>query len=93
MYVNANRYYDLNEDGVQDVYFHTGTVPSPSIPGVVYHNITAGNSSQRSLQNGTFGLLQWQMNIVRVWNERLYLRPIAASDLVVNAKLGQNPGW
>jgi hypothetical protein len=93
MYVNANRYYDLNEDGVQDVYFHTGTVPSPSIPGVVYHNITAGNSSQRSLQNGTSGLLQWQMNIVRVWNERLYLRPIAASDLVVNAKLGQNPGW
>lgn len=93
MYVTANKYYDLNEDGVQDVYFHTGTVPSPSIPGVVYHNITAGNSSQRSLQNGTTGLLQWQININRVWNDRLYLRPIAASDLVVNSKLGQNPGW
>jgi len=93
MYVNANRYYDLNEDGVQDVYFHTGTVPSPAIAGVIYHNITAGNSSQRSLQNGTSGLLQWQINIVRVWNDRLYLRPIAASDLVVNPKLGQNPGW
>jgi starch-binding outer membrane protein, SusD/RagB family len=93
MYVNANRYYDLNEDGVQDVYFHTGTVPSPAVAGVIYHNITAGNSSQRSLQNGTSGLLQWQINIVRVWNDRLYLRPIAASDLVVNPKLGQNPGW
>jgi hypothetical protein len=93
MYVNANRYYDLNEDGVPDVYFHTGTVPSPAIAGVIYHNITAGNSSQRSLQNGTSGLLQWQINIVRVWNDRLYLRPIAASDLVVNPKLGQNPGW
>lgn len=93
MYVTANRYYDLNEDGVQDVYFHTGTLPSPTIPGVVYHNISAGNSSQRSLQNGTSGLLQWQININRVWNDRLYLRPIAASDLVVNPKLGQNPGW
>jgi hypothetical protein len=93
MYVNANKYYDLNEDGVQDVYFHTGTLPSPTIAGVIYHNITAGNSSQRSLQNGTSGLLQWQINITRVWNDRLYLRPIAASDLVVNPKLGQNPGW
>jgi len=93
MYVNANRYYDLNEDGVQDVYFHTGTVPSPAIAGVVYHNITAGNSSQRSLENGATGLLQWQITINRVWNDRLYLRPIAASDLVVNSKLLQNPGW
>ncbi|MBL0940377.1 MAG: RagB/SusD family nutrient uptake outer membrane protein [Gemmatimonadaceae bacterium] len=93
MYTVANRYYDLNEDGVQDVYFHTGTLPSPQIAGVNYHNITAGNSSQRTLQNGTSGLLQWQINIVRVWNDRLYLRPIAASDLVVNPKLGQNPGW
>ncbi len=93
MYVNANQYYDLNEDGVQDVYFHTGTLPSPTIAGVNYHNITAGNSSQRSLSNGTNGLLQWQANIVRVWNDKMYLRPIAASDLVVNPKLGQNPGW
>ncbi len=93
MNVTANRYYDLNEDGIQDVYFHTGTVPSPTVAGVVYHNITTGNSSQRSLQNGTSGLLQWQINIVRAWNDRMYLRPIAASDLVVNPKLGQNPGW
>jgi hypothetical protein len=93
MYVVANQYYDLNEDGIRDVYFHTGTLPSPTVPGVIYHNITAGNSSQRSLQNGTTGLLQWQITIVRVWNDRLYLRPIAASDLVVNPNLGQNPGW
>ncbi|MEO7998643.1 MAG: RagB/SusD family nutrient uptake outer membrane protein [Gemmatimonadaceae bacterium] len=93
MYTTANKYYDLNEDGIQDVYFHTGTVPTPAIAGVIYHNITAGNSSQRSLQNGTSGLLQWQINIARVWNDKLYLRPIAASDLVVNPKLGQNPGW
>lgn len=93
MYVTANKYYDLNEDGIQDVYFHTGTLPSPTIAGVIYHNITAGNSSQRSLQNGTSGLLQWQINIVRAWSDKLYLRPIAASDLVVNSNLGQNPGW
>ncbi|MGV3710198.1 MAG: RagB/SusD family nutrient uptake outer membrane protein [Gemmatimonas sp.] len=93
MYAVANRYYDLNEDGVQDVYFHTGTLPTPTIAGVNYHNITAGNSSQRSLQNGTSGLLQWQITINRVWSDKMYLRPIAASDLVVNPKLGQNPGW
>ena len=93
MYTIANKYYDLNEDGIPDVYFHTGTVPTPAIAGVIYHNIVAGNSSQRSLQNGTSGLLQWQINIVRVWSDKLYLRPIAASDLVVNSKLGQNPGW
>lgn len=93
MYAVANKYYDLNEDGIQDVYFHTGTLPTPTIAGVNYHNITAGNSSQRSLQNGTSGLLQWQINIIRVWSDKLYLRPIAASDLVVNPKLGQNPGW
>lgn len=93
MYAVSGKYYDLNEDGVQDVYFHTGTMPSPTVAGVNYHNISAGNSSQRSLQNGTTGLLQWQINITRVWNDKLYLRPIAASDLVVNSKLGQNPGW
>ncbi len=93
MYVTANTYYDLNEDGIRDVYFHTGTVPSPAVAGVVYHNITPGNSSQRSLQNGTFGQLQWQTNVVRAWSDKMYLRPIAASDLVVNPKLGQNPGW
>lgn len=93
MYAVANRYYDLNEDGVPDVYFHTGTLPSPTIAGVNYHNITPGNASQRSLQFGSYGPLQWQINITRVWNDRMYLRPIAASDLVVNPKLGQNPGW
>lgn len=31
--------------------------------------------------------------IARVWNDRMYLRPIPETALSINANLGQNPGW
>ncbi|MGH7618726.1 MAG: RagB/SusD family nutrient uptake outer membrane protein [Gemmatimonadaceae bacterium] len=33
------------------------------------------------------------ISVQRAWNDKMYLYPIATSDLTVNPKLGQNPGW
>ena len=88
----ANQLMDLNEDGTPDVYFYTGTAPTSQIAGVLYINVSGG-SQQRSLQGGDHGDLEWLMNVQRIWNDNMYLYPISSTDLAVNPKLGQNPGW
>src|SRR5262249_21348971 len=47
----ANQAMDLNEDGIPDVYFYTGTAPTSQIAGVTYINVSGG-TQQRSLQGG-----------------------------------------
>jgi len=88
----ANQAMDLNEDGTPDVFFYTGTAPTATTPGVLYINVSGG-TQQRSLLNNDHGQLQWLINTQRVWNDKMYLYPISTSDLTVNPKLGQNPGW
>lgn len=88
----VNQPMDLNEDGTNDVLVYTGTAPTPTLPGVLYINVSGG-SQQRSLQLGDHGNLQWLVNTQRAWSDKMYLYPIATSDLTVNPKLGQNPGW
>ena len=88
----ANQVMDLNEDGTPDVYFYTGAAPTSQIAGVLYINVSGG-TQQRSLQSGDHGDLQWLMNVQRAWNDKMYLYPISTTDLTVNQKLGQNPGW
>lgn len=89
---SANQLVDLNGDGTPDVYFYTGSAPASQTAGVLYINVSGG-SQQRSLQLGDHGDLEWLMNVQRSWDDKMYLYPIAASDLAVNPKLGQNPGW
>ena len=38
------------------------------------------------------GCLEFEQ-IQRVWNDRMYLRPVPESALSINPELGQNPGW
>jgi starch-binding outer membrane protein, SusD/RagB family len=88
----ANQLMDLNEDGVPDVYFYTGSAPAQQVAGVLYINVSGG-TQQRSLVGGDHGNLTWLMNVRRAWDNKMYLYPIATADLTVNPKLGQNPGW
>jgi hypothetical protein len=90
-----NTAMDLNEDGVLDVLFYQ-VKPATTIAGVTYINvaptITSGANPQR-LANDTFGELTWLNTVARKWDDKFYLYPIPATDLQVNPKLGQNPGW
>jgi hypothetical protein len=95
-YVPAlNTPMDLNEDGVLDVLFFSGTRPA-AIAGVTFVDVsprigTATNS--QLLKNGTSGELIWMNEISRKWNDKQYFFPIPQTDLLRNPKLGQNPGW
>ncbi|KLT65461.1 RagB/SusD family nutrient uptake outer membrane protein [Pedobacter sp. BMA] len=87
---------DLNEDGVLDVAFYQGTVPSPAVNGVTYVNVsprTATAVNSQLLKNGTSGELTWMNEIPRKWNDRNYYYPIPLNDLQRNPNLKQNPGW
>ncbi|SKB88394.1 RagB/SusD family nutrient uptake outer membrane protein [Daejeonella lutea] len=95
-YVPAlNTPMDLNEDGVMDVLFYSGTKPA-NIAGVTFVDVsptigTAVNSQR--LKNGTSGELTWMNEISRKWNDKQYFYPIPQVDVLKNPKLGQNPGW
>jgi hypothetical protein len=88
----ANQLMDLNEDGIPDVYFYTGTAPTGQVAGVTYINVSGG-TQQRSLQLADHGQLTWLLNTKRAWSDNMYLNPIATADLTVNPNLRQNPGW
>ncbi|MES3017855.1 MAG: RagB/SusD family nutrient uptake outer membrane protein [Bacteroidota bacterium] len=92
---SLNTPMDLNEDGVLDVAFYSGTKPT-AVAGVTYVDVspkigTATNS--QLLKNGTSGELTWMNEISRKWNDKQYFYPIPQTDLLKNPKLGQNPGW
>ncbi len=96
-YVPAlNTPMDLNEDGILDVAFFSGTKPSPAVAGVTYVDVSPniGNAvnSQR-LKNGTSGELIWMNEITRKWEDKMYYYPIPLTDLQRNPALGQNNGW
>lgn len=87
---------DLNEDGILDVAFYTGTRPSPAVSGVTYVNISptiSGAVNSQLLKNGTSGELTWMNNIKRKWDDKMYYYPIPQSAVLQNPALGQNPGW
>lgn len=96
-YVPAlNTAMDLNEDGILDVAFYQGAKPTPGVAGVTYVDVSAtisGKVNSQKLKNGTSGELTWMTEISRKWNDKLYLYPIPQADLLLNPKLGQNPGW
>ncbi len=79
MYVPAlNTMMDLNEDGVNDVYFYTER-PSNMQSGVIYINVAPevnGQPNNMILSETNKGEIQWMNTIPRVWNDRMYLYPI-----------------
>ncbi|MQA91578.1 MAG: RagB/SusD family nutrient uptake outer membrane protein [Gemmatimonas sp.] len=87
---SVDEHLDLNEDGTPDVYFHLDDAPADPIQGVFYLDVSG---DQRTLSEGSYGELEWMKNVRRVWEDKLYLYPIAEADLAVNPGLEQNPGW
>jgi hypothetical protein len=91
-----NKAMDLNGDGRNDVLFYQGTAPA-AMPGVTFVNVSPtlpnGSVNPQRLSNNTSGEITWLKNVARVWEDKKYLYPIPTSDLLINAKLGQNPGW
>ncbi|GAB4039784.1 RagB/SusD family nutrient uptake outer membrane protein [Spirosoma gilvum] len=86
---------DLNEDGKPDVVFYK-VKPATTIAGVTYVNVAEtvnGVANPQRLKNDTYGELTWLTNISRKWDDKFYLYPIPSNDLLINPKLGQNPGW
>ncbi len=90
IYVPAKgKLLDLNEDGKPDVAF-VDKVPSPKVNGVVYF-ILDNNTSK--LSQGDKGNLLWLSNITKTYSSKQYLYPIPATEIILNPKLVQNPGW
>ena len=80
---------DLNEDGKADVCFVT-QIPAKKEPGVYYYLI---DNTQAKLSEGTRGVIIWQANIDREWEDYKYYYPIDYDELVLNPDLEQNEGW
>lgn len=96
MYVSAlDVPMDLNGDGKFDVLFYK-KMPESVISGVTYINVSPvinGMANPQVLSNDTYGELHWLDNVPREWKDYKYLYPIPYSDLQLNPRLGQNPGW
>lgn len=80
---------DLDGNGTPDVSF-VEKVPSTKVPGVIYF-IIDGSASR--LSEGTKGHLIWRDDEEREFSDKKYLHPISNTDIVLNPKLEQNPGW
>lgn len=96
-YVPAlNQPIDLNGDGKLDVLFYKTTAPT-AISGVTFINVAAtlsnGSVNPQRLSNDSYGEITWLNNVTRKWEDKKYLYPIPTADLLINPKLGQNPGW
>lgn len=85
----VNQYYDLNEDGTDEIYFYTDE-PNDRRDGVFYLNV---GSESHSLTNTTSGEITWRSDVNKVWQDHYYLYPIPEADRLTNPNLGQNPGW
>ncbi|GAA0880530.1 RagB/SusD family nutrient uptake outer membrane protein [Algoriphagus jejuensis] len=93
MYVPGLGEYDLNGDGVMDVYFYQGSKPSASNPAIAFVDVSTSTAAGRlQLSNGTSGEVIFNPG-VREWLEKKYLYPIPETDRIINPNLGQNPGW
>jgi hypothetical protein len=90
LYVPAkDQLLDLNEDGKPDVCFVDKT-PATRVNGVVYF-LLDNNTSK--LSQGTKGNLVWLSNIKKVFDDKQYLYPIPATQIILNPQLKQNAGW
>lgn len=90
MYVpKMNVLYDLNEDGKPEVSF-VSKVPDIKVPGVVYRIV---DGVVLKLSEGDHGYMIFHNDFNRTWEEKNYFYPIPTQEIVLNSKLGQNPGW
>ena len=87
--------YDMNGNGTLDVCF-TKDLNPVKVPGVYYLYVgeKLANGATNNTQIAADGhSIVFMKDQIRTWNDKLYFYPIPAGDLVMNPKLGQNPGW
>ena len=77
---------DLNGDGQNDLCVINADTPSQN--GVYYIDLCDGSYT---LSEDTSGLLEY--NLDRIWEEKMYVRPIPRTANGINPALGQNYGW
>ncbi|MGN7722683.1 RagB/SusD family nutrient uptake outer membrane protein [Chitinophaga sp. 22620] len=93
MYVPALGEYDLNGDGINDVYFYQGAKPPSTTPGIAFVDVSPSTAVGRiQLSNGTSGEVMWNPGR-REWLDAKYLYPIPQAVRDRNPNLGQNPDW
>ncbi|QNR85262.1 RagB/SusD family nutrient uptake outer membrane protein [Pedobacter riviphilus] len=81
--------YDLNLDGAPDYAIVTAKPANPT-PGVTYAII----NTDVFLSNGNSGNIIPSPSVVKTFNEnKNYLFPLPTTELLLNKKLVQNPGW
>lgn len=90
IYVPAkNLPMDLDGNSTPDVAF-VDKIPTTKVPGVIYYVI---NGTNARLTGATKGHVTWRDDEVRVFDDKKYFKPISNTDIVLNPKLVQNPGW
>lgn len=90
IYVPAkNVLYDMDGNGDPDVSF-VDVIPATKVPGVIYYVI---NGTTTKLSEGDHGNLLWLDNMNKLFDQKRYLYPIPADQVVLNPKLEQNDGW
>ena len=93
IYIPALGEYDLNGDGIKDVYFYQGSKPTSTTAGIAFVDVSPSAAAGRiQLSNGTSGEVMWNPG-VRDWEDKKYLYPIPETDRIRNPALGQNPDW
>jgi len=93
MYVPALGQYDLNGDGIIDVWFYQGSKPTPPNSTTALVDVSPSSAVGRlQLSNGTSGEVLWNPG-PREWQDKKYLYPIPENDRTMNPALGQNQGW
>jgi hypothetical protein len=80
---------DLNEDGKPDVSF-VDKVPAVKVTGVTYF-VLDNNTSK--LSEGTKGNLLWLSAATKKFEDKQYLYPVSANEILLNPNLKQNPDW
>ncbi len=89
MYFPGLGAYDLNGDGTVD-YILVTSLPSNPQTGVAYKVI----GKDIYLTNGNSGNVIPYPNLVKSFDEnKNYLFPLPVTELLLNKKLQQNPGW
>jgi len=90
LYVPAKgQLLDLNEDRKPDVCF-VDKIPDNRVAGVVYYLLDNASSK---LSGGNSGNLLWLSNTTKVFEDKKYVSPIPANEIVLNPNIIQNTGW
>ena len=81
---------DLNGDGENDLYVSDKTYSGTKDANATY--VTVGGATDIQYLDETNHLVHGKLQ-GRVWEDKMYLRPIPQSAILVNENLKQNPGW